>query len=358
MHTNENHSKQNLQNNQTMKENYSLSALRAHAGKWLIRPFLYLCLLGGAPRNAVAEEAAAINPQELLNKQVHVNFTQVTLREALNQIERSAKVKFAYSKDVIQVNQTISLDIRSGTLSVVLDKLLSPLAISFMATSDQILLFASPKQNALPLTPALLSTPPPSEHRVRGSVVDAETKEPLPGVNIQIKSAQAGTITDNEGTYTLSVPTGNETLIFSYVGYTKQEIAIAQRDVIHVSLSADVRNLETVVVTALGIKRESKKLGYATATVNTEAISTNRTNNLGNNLQGKIAGVNVTASASGTAGTSKIRIRGQSSFKGDNSPLIIVNGIPVNNSSFGAKSGDAEGTTTLEELPPTVGMGS
>lgn len=298
-----------------------------------------------------------LNTQELLNKNIQINLHQTTLKEALKQIERSTHVKFAYSKDVIKVNQPVSLGEQSGRLSVILDKLLLPLNISYKVANNQILLFSSGPQPPTPLKINRIDERPSTEHRIRGTVVDAESKEPLPGVNIQVKNSQVGTITNESGAYTLTVQNENETLIFSYVGYIKQEISISGRQEINVSLVSDIRNLETVVVTALGIKRESKKLGYATSTVNTEAIATNRTNNIGNNLQGKIAGVNVTATASGTAGSSKIRIRGQSSFKGDNSPLIIVNGVPVNNTSFGARYGDSEGTTTRGSVMSDGGDG-
>jgi len=284
--------------------------------------------------------------QELLNRRIQVKIQQVSLKTALTQIERSTKIRFAYSKEVIPVHQTVSLDVENERLHVVLDKLLSPLQIGYQVSGNQILLFAIEKKDLPPADPLRPESVNMLEHRVRGRVLDAETQEPLPGVNIQVKNSQIGTITNEEGQYTLSIPDGNQVLIFSFVGYARQEVSVNNREEINVILQTDIRNLEAVIVTALGIKRESKKLGYATSTVNTEAITVNRTPNLGNSLQGKIAGVNVTASASGSAGTSKIRIRGQSSFKGDNSPLIIVNGIPVNNANFGARNGDTEGTTT------------
>ncbi|ODS83747.1 MAG: SusC/RagA family TonB-linked outer membrane protein [Cytophagaceae bacterium SCN 52-12] len=299
----------------------------------------------------------SVIPQELLNKNIRVNIRQASLKQALAQIERSAGVRFAYSKDIIPVDQTVTIDVRSEKLSVILEKLLTPLNVSYKVADDQILLFLIEKKSAAVNPQPKSAALPPTDHRVRGKVTDAETREPLPGVNIQVKNTQTGTVTDETGSFTLHMAEGNQVLVFSYVGYVKQEIPVNNRTEINVSMAADMRNLETVIVTALGIKREAKKLGYATSTVNTEAIATNRTNNLGNNLQGKIAGVNVSATASGTAGTSKIRIRGQSSFKGDNSPLIVVNGIPVNNSSFGAKSGDTEGTTTRGGITSDGGDG-
>jgi TonB-dependent SusC/RagA subfamily outer membrane receptor len=112
------------------------------------------------------------------------------------------------------------------------------------------------------------------------------------------------------------------------------------RNVINVKLATDTRNLQDVVVTALGIRKESKRLGYATATVNADQISTNRTPNAASGLQGKLAGVNISTMGTGPAGSAKIRIRGQSSFSSQNSPLIVINGVPMDNTNFGIGGGN------------------
>lgn len=173
--------------------------------------------------------------------------------------------------------------------------------------------------------------------RITGTVT-GENKEPLPGVNILISGSSQGTVTDSEGKYALDAP-ANATLVFSFIGYVSQTITVGTRSAIDVQLTQESRNLDEFVVTALGIKREAKTLGYATATVNSDQISTNRTPNVMSSLQGKMAGVNITSLSTGPGGTAKIRIRGQSSFSGQNNPLIVVNGVPIDNSNF-AGGGD------------------
>lgn len=173
--------------------------------------------------------------------------------------------------------------------------------------------------------------------RISGTVT-GENKEALPGVNILISGSSQGTVTNSEGKYTLETP-ANATLVFSFIGYVSQTIAVGARSSIDVQLTQESRNLDEFVVTALGIKREAKTLGYATATVNADQISTNRTPNVISSLQGKMAGVNITSLSTGPGGTAKIRIRGQSSFSGQNNPLIVVNGVPIDNSNF-AGGGD------------------
>ncbi|MFD1140081.1 SusC/RagA family TonB-linked outer membrane protein [Larkinella insperata] len=169
-------------------------------------------------------------------------------------------------------------------------------------------------------------------NRVTGKVTGSDSK-PLPGVNVLISGSSQGTVADAEGNYAISAP-ANASLVFSYISYVSQTVPVNGRSVINVQLVEDTKSLNEVVVTALGIKRESKTLGYATATVNADQISTNRSPNLMTSLQGKMAGVNISTMSTGPGGSSKIRIRGQSSFSGQNNPLIVINGVPVDNSNY------------------------
>lgn len=168
--------------------------------------------------------------------------------------------------------------------------------------------------------------------RITGKVVGANN-EAIPGANILVKGTTQGTTSDANGNFVLN--TGPDaTLMVSYIGYVSQTIEVRNRSVIDIQLATDSENLSEVIVTALGIKREAKTLGYATATVGADQISVNRTPNFVSGLQGKMAGVNITTMGSGPAGTAKIRIRGQSSFAGQNNPLIVVNGVPIDNSNY------------------------
>ncbi|GAB3271221.1 TonB-dependent receptor [Larkinella harenae] len=169
-------------------------------------------------------------------------------------------------------------------------------------------------------------------NRVTGKVTGPDNKA-LPGVNVLVNGTTTGTVADAEGNYAINVP-ADASLVFSYISYVSQTVPVNGRSVINVQLAEDTKSLDEVVVTALGIKRESKTLGYATATVNADQISTNRSPNLMSGLQGKMAGVNISTMSTGPAGSSKIRIRGQSSFSGQNNPLIVINGVPVDNSNY------------------------
>ncbi len=181
---------------------------------------------------------------------------------------------------------------------------------------------------------------------VSGKVID-DTGQGIPGVNILEKGTTNGNTTDQDGNYKIAVADENAVLVFSFIGYATQEVTVGSRTTINVTLQTDVRSLEEVVVTALGIERSAKSLGYATSKVTAEQFATNRTPNIMNSLQGKIAGVNIAGLGTGPAGSSKIRIRGQSSISGQNNPLIVLNGVPIDNTNFGTNQGNTAGDASI-----------
>lgn len=192
----------------------------------------------------------------------------------------------------------------------------------------------------------MMSVAQAQDRRVTGKVLSSKDKQPIPGVNILVRNTELGTTTDGDGNFTLNAPAG-ATLVFSSIGFEGQTVSIGNQTQLTVTLQEAEQSLGEVVVTALGIKKEAKRLGYATAVVNPEQVTTNRTVNFMNALQGKIAGVNISNLGTGAAGTSKIRIRGQSSFSGQNSPLIVVNGVPIDNSNFGQNTGNTGGDNSI-----------
>ncbi len=175
---------------------------------------------------------------------------------------------------------------------------------------------------------------------ITGKIVGKNDGMALPGVSVVVKGTTVGTISDADGNYSINANSGAN-LVFSYVGYLNQEVRVGSMSVINVELTEDAQNLQEVVVTALGIKKDAKKLGYATSTVSSAALTENRQPNFINSLQGKVAGVNVQSLGTGPGGSSKIRIRGQSSISGQNSPLIVVNGVPIDNTNFGTNQNNA-----------------
>ncbi|WP_229219051.1 SusC/RagA family TonB-linked outer membrane protein [Dyadobacter sediminis] len=280
--------------------------------------------------------------RDILNQKISIQVNNQEIKTVLGKLNKLTQIHFTYNSALIRSQKKVTLHAIDKPLSDVLDELFRPINITYKMEGKQIVLLKSTPQPESYLQD-MIRMQAGIDRNISGKVLD-EKGVPLPGVSIVVKGSKTGTATNTEGAYQLSVPDAGGVLIFSYVGYTPQEVALGNQSTYDITMMPDVRNLEMVVVTALGIKRDAKKLGYSTATVNTEELTTNRTTNLGNSLQGKVAGLNVTPPASGPGGSTKIRIRGQSSFGGNNSPLIIVNGIPINNSSVSAGGSNGNGT--------------
>lgn len=167
---------------------------------------------------------------------------------------------------------------------------------------------------------------------VTGTVSDESGKK-LSSVSVTVKGSTTGTTTDASGQYRINA-LSDATLVFSSVGYATLDVPVSGRSVADVTLLTTAQSLEAVVITALGITKQARGLGYSATNVKPEELTINRSPNVINALQGKVAGVNISSLGTGPGGTSKIRIRGQSSIGGQNNPLIVINGIPVDNSSF------------------------
>lgn len=170
-----------------------------------------------------------------------------------------------------------------------------------------------------------------SEFAVKGVVRDAN-KEPLIGVNILVKGTHDGTITDMDGAFTLDVKMG-DVLVFSYMGYATQEVTVKSKKSLEVVMKENLTDLEEVVVTALGIKKETKALAYNVQEVKSEELVRVKDANLMSSLVGKIAGVTINSASSGVGGSARVVMRGTKSISGNNNALYVVDGIPLPNLS-------------------------
>lgn len=173
---------------------------------------------------------------------------------------------------------------------------------------------------------------------ITGKVVSMDDGATVPGASVSVKGTTLGTITDLDGMYRLKVPQEAKTLVFTFVGMKTQEVAINNQSVINIKLSPDNIAVDEVVVTGLGISREKKSLAYAVQDVKSEEITKAGQMNLTSSLSGKVAGVQVNQFGGAVGASSRISIRGNSSLTADQQPLIVVDGVPISNSSN--RSGD------------------
>ncbi len=176
---------------------------------------------------------------------------------------------------------------------------------------------------------------------ITGKVSNAEDGAGIPGATVLVKGTNYGVITDISGEYSLKAPEGAKTLQFSFVGMKTKDVLIGTQKVINVSLEQDVMSLEGVVVTALGISREKKSLGYAVDNVSGDDLLKARSNNVLGSLSGRVSGVQITTASGQMGGGARLQIRGATSITGNNQPLYVVDGIPLDNSdySYGATGG-------------------
>lgn len=167
---------------------------------------------------------------------------------------------------------------------------------------------------------------------ISGTVSD-ETGKKISDVSVTIKGTSIGTTTNADGRFSINAAS-NATLTISSVGYATMDVPVSGRNVVDVTMLTNAQSLDAVVITALGITKQARGLGYSATNVKSEELTINRTPNMINALQGKVAGVNISSLGTGPGGTSKIRIRGQSSIGGQNNPLIVINGVPIDNTNF------------------------
>lgn len=188
------------------------------------------------------------------------------------------------------------------------------------------------------------------ERKIQGVVRDSASRETLPGVNILVKGTDQGTSTDAGGKFEIQLPAGREILVFTFIGMERKEVRVGTGSFFEVTMHQGIV-LDEVIVTALGISRSAKSLGYAATNLKSGEIAESREINLINALAGKVAGIDISSSSGGVGSSSRILIRGISSLTSDNQPLFVIDGIPVNN-TLRSGSGDIDWGNAISDINP------
>ncbi len=275
------------------------------------------------------------NAQKVKLKDVYlsIDLDNVQMQHALVEIGKKTNFNFLYDENLILDRGSISVTSENKSLLELLKTISKNKDLKFKRINENI--YISERGIFQPEVKEVEEELMVFDRDITGTVTD-ENSAGLPGVNVLVKGKVVGTITDSEGKYRLSIPDDATTLVFSYVGYFNEEVEINGRSVIDIQLVPDVSTLSEVVVTALGIEKDKKSLGYSVGEVSGDDISQAKEVNFVNNLQGKVAGVNITRPASGPGGSTRVIIRGSSSITGTNQPLYVVDGVPIDNSNLGA----------------------
>ncbi|MFK7936913.1 MAG: carboxypeptidase-like regulatory domain-containing protein, partial [Saprospiraceae bacterium] len=182
-----------------------------------------------------------------------------------------------------------------------------------------------------------------AQRTISGTITD-DAGEALIGASVLVKGTTTGTVTDFDGNYELTIPDGTTTLTASYTGYSTQDIELSASNVVNITMSEGV-TLQTAVVTALGVQRDEKAVGYAVQQVDGEAVQRSGATSAIDGLRGQAAGVNIVRSSGAAGGGSRIVIRGQTSLTGNNQALMVVDGVRINNSSFYTEAGGGASST-------------
>ncbi|MDH5602720.1 MAG: TonB-dependent receptor plug domain-containing protein, partial [Cyclobacteriaceae bacterium] len=253
---------------------------------------------------------------------IRLELKDVEIKRALDLIEQKTTYEFAYDRRLLKANSLINLSYSKASVAEVLGEIARQAGVNFRRVNNDIDVTLVRKEEVPEVTELIEDIP------ISGTVTD-ENGEPLPGVSITVKGTTQGVVTDLDGNYNVQVAEG-AVLVFSFIGYVTIERAISAQTVINISMKPDITELSEVIVTAFGIEREKKALGYAAQEVGQKDLSQARDLNVANYLKGKVAGVQVSNSASGTGGSKSVTIRGYSSLT-ENQPLYVVDGIPLNN---------------------------
>ncbi|MFA6944531.1 MAG: SusC/RagA family TonB-linked outer membrane protein [Pedobacter sp.] len=282
--------------------------------------------------------ALPVKSQKISSVEVRLELRNETLMSAFRQIEKQTPFRFVYRKGELMTLPSRNISASTYTVEQVLNMLLEDTDLSYKQVDNNVLIQTKDSQLS-GLAKSVEIDNSAAEIPIHGQVVDTNG-ETLPGVSIKIKGTMIGATTDMDGRFTINVPDNSSVLVFTYIGYQTQEITVGSRTTLNVKLEAASTALTEVVITALGISREKKGLVSAVTEVKGSEFTQARENNIANALTGKIAGVNVTGMASGPGGSSRVVIRGNGSLNGNNQPLYVINGMPMNNIHREIRPGD------------------
>ncbi len=271
-------------------------------------------------------------------KEISLAVKKEPLRKVLSLIEKNSDYRFLYTDAPVFERSRVTLKIQDASISEVMAKVLAGTGLEYRINNNELVV--------------LSFSPVPAQQRalIKGRVTD-ENGNPVAGATVVVKGGTQSAVTDNDGSFTIDAD-GNATLVISSVGYTDREIAIGGRSLLDISLQTDQKNLSEVVVTALGISREKKSLGYSTQKVDGAQLNEAPATNFVNNISGKVAGVQINTSGT-VGGSSRITLRGESSLgMGSNQPLFVIDGVPVGNDGMGNNSGSADYGNSAAEFNP------
>ncbi|WP_314262932.1 SusC/RagA family TonB-linked outer membrane protein [Hoylesella nanceiensis] len=280
--------------------------------------------------------------------QVTLKTPNTTLEVVIKKIQKQMNLRFFYDDSLAKV-MVNNIDVKDEKVQNVLNQLLKGKGISFKVEDNVVYLR---KENA----PVAKEKATDSKRKITGKVLD-EAQQPMIGVTVAVKGSTTRAVTDIDGNYQLQTSEPAPVLQFSYLGYKTKEVKASGKEAITTTMDVDSKALDEVVVTALGIKRDKKMLGYSVQDIKSDALNTTGDPSVVGALSGKVAGLQMNTASTGLGGSTKITIRGNSSLTDNNQPLWIVDGVPFsdnNTSNASAYGGYDRGGTSLDINPDDI----
>lgn len=266
------------------------------------------------------------------NFKIFIKKNNTTIKEAFQEIENQTGKSIAYNQSKLDENQKITLDGKNNSLGDILNTILQGTGFSYEMKDDQIMIVSQK------------GTQQQSKINVKGIITD-EKNETIVGASVSVKGSTVGTQTDVDGKFELPISIG-QTLRISYIGFHSQEILIKNGATLSITLKEDSKQLDDVVITALGIKREEKALSYNVQKITNEDLTTVKNVNFMNSLVGKVAGAQISTSSAGPGSAAKVILRGAKSVSLSNNALYVIDGVPMNNSTMSRTNQDESAVTS------------
>lgn len=296
--------------------------------------------------------AGTADGQEVLDKRISLNLSSKEIKTVLKMITTSAEVGFTYNSRILPENRKITVIANEERLGDVLSRIFGPLDISYEAIGRQIVL----KKRKSQMADRLLKGDITNEifKLISGTVLSGDNA-PLPGVSVTVAGSSRGTVTDEKGHFQVQANDG-EVLVFSFIGFQTVRVTVGANPVINVTMVKSDNSLNDVVVTALGIKREARSIGYSAQKVTGSDIVQANPPDLASGLMGKSAGLNITTSNGVQGNSQRIVIRGNNSILGSNQPLIVIDGIQVQNDPVGGQQSTLSSSNNDGTISPTTDL--
>jgi TonB-linked SusC/RagA family outer membrane protein len=272
---------------------------------------------------------------------INLKINDGSISDVFNEIENQSDFKIFYNVNQIDLSKRISYIAQERSISTVLEDLLGNLGVSYELFDKVIVIVPASLKQTMKIT---------------GTVTDATTGEPLPGVNIVIKGSTIGVISDMNGNYSIEVPGTDAILVFSFIGYLQEEVAVSGQSSINIGLSPDIKKLDEVVVIGYGTVKK-KDLTGSVASANIKDFEKSPNTNLIQSLQGIVPGLNIGQVTSAGA-TPDISIRGKNTISGNTNVLIVMDGIIYNNSLSSINPADIETVDILKDASATAVYGA